>query len=363
MPPLSRGLTAVLAALLTTVCAAPRQNLPAFPIAIDGLSEAGGFFNSDNLVSNERSYLHVVPELRAARLEGGVYIGVGPDQNFTYIAQTRPSMAFILDIRRDNLLLHLLFRALFRLADTRAEYLAMLFGRPVPAPAHAWKQADIERIVELIDRGPSPPDEVTALRREVDAVIARFGVPLSDADFQTIDRFHRTFVERGLDLQFESAGRPPRSDYPSYRQLVLETDRSGRRWHFLAHDADFQFVRKLQRQDLIIPVVGDLSGPTAMAAIASLLEERGERLSVVYASNAEYYLASRGVFEQFTANLRRFPRMKGSVIVRSIFPNPFGWAPTTPGYLSASVVQPVDELLDGVATGRIRGYGDLVSAR
>ena len=229
MPPLSRGLTAALAAaLLTTVCGAPRQKLPAFPIAIHGLSEAGGFFNSDNLISNERSYLHVVPELRRARLEGGAYLGVGPDQNFTYIAQTHPSIAFIVDIRRDNLLLHLLFRSLFRLADSRAEYLSLLFGRPRPAPPHRWKHEDVERIAEYIDRGPAPEEEVDALRKEVDADIARFGVPLSESDFATIDRFHRTFIERGLELQFESAGRPPRSDYPSYRQLLLETDRPGR---------------------------------------------------------------------------------------------------------------------------------------
>src|SRR4029453_11078338 len=87
------------------------------------LSEPGGTFDTDNLISNERSYLHVLPALKQGRVNGGAYIGVGPDQNFSYIAAIRPSIAFIFDVRRDNLLLHLLFKALFQLSDTRAEYL------------------------------------------------------------------------------------------------------------------------------------------------------------------------------------------------------------------------------------------------
>ena len=77
------------------------------------LSERGGYFDTDNLISNEKSYLHVIPALRDGGVTGGAYIGVGPDQNFSYIAQVRPAIAFIVDIRRDNLLLHLLFKALF----------------------------------------------------------------------------------------------------------------------------------------------------------------------------------------------------------------------------------------------------------
>src|SRR5439155_23512299 len=73
------------------------------------LSEAGGFFRSDNLVSNETTFQHVIPELRQRTRAGGVYLGVGPDQNFTYITALRPQMAFIVDVRRQNMLQHLLY--------------------------------------------------------------------------------------------------------------------------------------------------------------------------------------------------------------------------------------------------------------
>src|SRR5437868_10987621 len=114
-----------------------------FAARIAELSEPGGFFDTDNLISNERSYLHVVPALRESGMSGGAYIGVGPDQNFSYIAQAKPAIAFIVDLRRDNLLLHLLFKALFSMAETRLDYLSLLFGRPRPTPSGDWRAADL----------------------------------------------------------------------------------------------------------------------------------------------------------------------------------------------------------------------------
>src|ERR1041384_7917433 len=78
-----------------------------FPRLIQRLSEPGGYFDSDNLISNESSYLHVLGKMRKMNVTGGAFIGVGPDQSFSYIAQTRPRIAFMIDIRRDNLLQHL----------------------------------------------------------------------------------------------------------------------------------------------------------------------------------------------------------------------------------------------------------------
>ena len=75
-----------------------------FAVLVERLSEPGGYFDTDNLISNETSYLHVIGELEELGVSGGAYIGVGPDQNFSYIAHVRPRIAFIIDIRRDNLL-------------------------------------------------------------------------------------------------------------------------------------------------------------------------------------------------------------------------------------------------------------------
>src|SRR4026208_2289526 len=70
---------------------------------IEEFSEPNGFFRSDNLVSNEDTFQYVIPELKKRVRTGGVYLGVGPDQNFTYIAALRPRLVFIIDVRRGNL--------------------------------------------------------------------------------------------------------------------------------------------------------------------------------------------------------------------------------------------------------------------
>ncbi len=95
-------------------------------------SDAGGYFDTDNLISNEPSLLHPLNALDSLNVRGGVYLGVGPDQNFNYIAQVVPRVAFIADIRRDNMLLLLLFKALFHAASDRQEFLALWLGKPVP---------------------------------------------------------------------------------------------------------------------------------------------------------------------------------------------------------------------------------------
>jgi hypothetical protein len=331
-----------------------------FASRVAQLSERGGFFDTDNLISNERSYLHVIPALRESGLSGGAYIGVGPDQNFSYIAQVKPAIAFIVDLRRDNVLLHLLFKALFSMSETRADYLSLMFGRPVPAPLDEWRTASLDKIIGYIDRTPLGESAVTALRGRVDEKIKSFGVPLSDADFATIDRFHRRFVSAGLPLKFQTTGRAPQSYYPTYRELLLETDRQGQRRNFLASEDDFQFVRSLERRDLVIPVVGDLAGQSALAEIGRLMMSRGDRLSVFYASNVEFYLFADGKFPLFIENLKQLPHTNRSLIIRSIFG---GLGQTVPGYYSTSLVQPVDQLVQGYASGSFRAYYELAGQR
>jgi hypothetical protein len=335
------------------------QAQSAFASQIASLSEPDGYFDTDNLISNERSYLRVLPDLERAKIAGGAYIGVGPDQNFSYIAALRPSIAFIIDVRRDNLLLHLLFKALFALSRTRVEYLSLLLGRPVPADVDAWRTADVAKLVGAVEAAPLDSRQIPALRARIDDAIAKFGVPLSKEDRATIDRFHRRFIDAGVRLRFQSAGRAPQSDYPTYRELLLETDPHGRHGNYLASEEAFQFLKTLQAKDLVIPVTGDLSGPAALAAIAKMLGRRGERLSAFYASNVEFYLFGEGRFSRFAENLGRLPRHERAVVIRSVFrPWIYGLGAGDP---SVSLLQPVGDLLKSVAVGRVRSYEDLLT--
>jgi hypothetical protein len=337
------------------------QRGPSFAAQVASLSEPGGYFDTDNLISNERSYLQVIDQLRSAGVRGGAYIGVGPDTNFSYIAEIQPSIAFIVDVRRDNLLLHLLFKAIFRISASRVEYMATLLGREVPSPLGSWRQAPIDRLVTQFDGPPAPAGVLAARRRLVEAEIRSTGIPLSDDDLTTIARFHQQFIDSGLTLRFNSAGRAPQIYYPTYRDLLLETDTSARQANYLASERAFEFVKDLQARDLIIPVIGDLAGPSALSSIARLLASRRETLSAFYTSNVEFYLYSRGTFQQFVSNLRRIPRNGRSTVIRSVFGR---YNPSRrPNDVSTSQLHLVQDFLRGVDDGRFRSYGDLVNVR
>jgi hypothetical protein len=290
-----------------------------FAARIAALSEPGGYFDTDNLISNETSYLTVVPELRAAGVRGGAYLGVGPDQNFSYIAVIRPSLAVLVDIRRDNLLLHLLFKALFAESATRVAYLAQLCGRQVPTEIAAWRTRSIDDIAAYVDKAPVSVTGVADLAKRLAARIRTFGVPLSPDDMATIERFHGRFIEDGLDLQFQSTGRPPQFGYPTLRDLVLGTDATGRQANYLAAEESFQFLKSLQAQDRVIPVVGDLAGGVALRAIARFMSAEQIQVSAFYTSNVEFYLERSGDFSRFIENLRRLPWAASAVIIRSRF--------------------------------------------
>ena len=334
------------------------QTTPAFASWIEQFSEPSGYFDTDNLISNERSYLHPLEVLRQRGISGGVYIGVGPDQNFSYIATLHPSLAFIVDIRRDNMLLHLLFKALFTLSRDRAEYLSLLFGRPPPRGSEDWRRASVRRLVQYVDSVQPNPARVASTRRRVDGEILKFGVPLSRTDRETIERYHGTFIDAGLSLKFQSAGRPPREYYPTYRDLLLETDRSGHEGNYLASEESFQFVRSMQTRDLIIPVVGNIAGDRALASIGRFMAERGDRLSAFYVSNVELYLTQDRIFPRFIANLERLPCTERSVIIRSVFGRTT--ADSVPGYDSTSVVQSLEQLVVGYESGKFPTYESLI---
>src|SRR5204863_9461947 len=113
----------------------------AFWALSDELSEPNGYFQSDNLVSNEIQFQQVIPDLEKTARPNRVYMGVGPEQNFTYIAALKPAMVFIVDVRRGNLQLHLWYKALFEMSTDRADFVSRLFSKARPAKLTASSTA------------------------------------------------------------------------------------------------------------------------------------------------------------------------------------------------------------------------------
>ena len=334
-----------------------------FARLIESLSEPGGYFDTDNLISNERSYLHVMGGLERRGVRGGAYIGVGPDQNFSYIARIRPEIAFIIDVRRDNLLQHLMFKALFARARNRAEYLALLVGRPLRAPVAQWSERPLEAIVAHLDSAAATPASVSAAHAAVAGELRTVGMPLTADDRATIVRFHQAFIDGGLALRFRTHGRLPRPYYPTLRDLLLERDLEGRHAGYLAREADFQFVREMQRTNRIVPVVGDLAGPHALAAIGRAVRERGLHVSALYASNVEDYLLRDGTFDRYSRTVAALPRDRRSVIIRSWFGTGFGGPhpDAVPGHASTQLLQSIEAF--AAEREDYRSYRDVVLSR
>jgi hypothetical protein len=269
---------------------------------IEALSEpAGAFTLSDNVVSNEPHFAEAVRWLRPA---GGAYIGVGPEQNFSYIAGLRPAMAFIIDIRRENLALHLLYKALFELSTDRADFVSRLFSRP--RPAGLGSTASVDDIFGQYD-GVSPSPELYSRNAALvrDRLLTTRGLPLPQTDLDWIDRALKAFYADGPKIDYYGS-RPVESVRPSYRQLMTAKDLTGQARSFLATEERFRFVKELQSRNLIVPVVGDFAGPSAVRRVGDYVREHGDRIRAVYGSNVGVYLTNEQT-RAFCWNLATLP--------------------------------------------------------
>ena len=182
------------------------------------LSEPNGYFRSENLVSNEHTYQYVIPALTEFVKPGGVYLGVAPDQNFTYMAALRPRIAFILDIRRGNLHAQLLYKALFALSTDRAEFVSRLFTKP--RPEALGNTGTAREIMDAYWDQPSGTlnDFKQNLDEVFDVLIGAYELPLSVDDRAGIEYVYRSFYWFGPGITWSSS-RPRYSTDPSGNHL------------------------------------------------------------------------------------------------------------------------------------------------
>ena len=359
LPPLRSALPSLLLGAVTVAHA----ELPAaldnasFWNLVATLSEPEGRF-PPQYMSNEDSLQYVLPELVQRTDGGGAYIGVGSEQNFTYLAALRSDLAFIVDIRRDNLRQVLLYKALFEISPDRATFIAKLFSRSVPERID--RDAGAAALFAAV-AGLSPdPAVFEATRGEVLAnLTGTHGFALDAEDTSGIVRILEVFSESGAE------GMKGLGDVtnPTYAELMAATDLDGRAWGFLASATNYAAIRRMHANNLIVPLVGDFAGNVALAGIAEFLREHDAIVRVFYLSNVERYLWEQG--EQglrFYDNVALLPRDGASLFVRSItsdisirleIPIPEQSAKWR------TFVVPIQNDLDGVSGGRIAGYRDL----
>ncbi len=314
---------------------------------VDSISEPGGTFRiSDNFTSNEREIGQLFTMLRERGTSGGVYMGVGPEQNFTYIAAIRPQMAFIVDIRRQAVMQHLMFKAIFEMARDRADFISLLFSRPRPAG---------------LDTGTTIQDMWTAFwnvppdsgiwrnnyTRMVDLLTRTHGFRFSEEESGQLKWVFDNFFAYGpLITTRAGSGGGGGANQTTFADLTgYSNDASGNPRSFLSSEENYAYVKDLHARNLIVPVSGDFGGPRAIRAIGAWLHSRGAVLSAFYVSNVEQYLFQDGKAEFFYDNVATLPVNEASVFIRPYSMRRYG--------SSIQSLCPIAPFLEAVRTGKV----------
>jgi hypothetical protein len=311
------GLLLVVGLTIVAASLPPRLADQEFWRLVSESSEPDGSFRSDNLLSNELGFQYVVPELAQTTRSGRVYMGVGPEQNFTYIVATKPAMAFIVDIRRGNLDLHLMYKALFELSSDRAEFVSRLFSKKRPEGLTAKStSSDIFGAFWNVTTDPALFSE--NLQTIDNLLIKKHGFALSTDDLDGIKYVYNAFFQYGPKIQYSSTSSFGGSAQPTYADLMTAADRAGLEHSYLANEENFQFMRDLETRNLLVPVVGNFGGPKAIRAVGKYLKDRGASVSAFYLSNVEQYLRQDLIWENFCANVATLPLDDSSTFIRSV---------------------------------------------
>jgi hypothetical protein len=310
------GVSAAVVAVFVLACLSIAAALDTIPSELNDaeywkmitdFSEPGGSFQLEIITSNETSYQSVLPELVRGTKPGGTFFGVGPEQNFTYIAALQPKIAFIFDIRRDMMLEHLMYKSVFEMSANRVEFVSNLFSRP--APVQLTDASSVQAMFQAFSRVPA---DAALAETHFKGILTRLKTghhfAISTADETRLHTIYFTFAREGV-LNFSSSFMSP-----GYAGLMMTTDRTGKNWSFLVSKDNYDRVRLMQQKNLIVPLVGDFGGSKALRMAGQYLKEHGAVLDVFYLSNVEDYIG--GAWPQYVANIASFPKNSSSILMR-----------------------------------------------
>jgi hypothetical protein len=290
---------------------------------VDSISEPGGYFQiQDNFTSNEREIGQLFTMIRDRGVRGNVYMGVGPEQNLTYIAAIRPKMAFIVDIRRQAVMQHLMFKAIFEMANDRADFISLLFSKPRP-PGIDTATA-IQKIWEAY--WPITSDSTmwkTNYPRIIDLLTKTHRFRITPEETEQLKWVFDAFFMYGPTITTRSGsgggggGGGGGGNQSTFADLTgYSNDDSGSPRSFLSSEENFAYVKDLHTRNLIVPVSGDFAGPKAIRAIGSWVKEYGGVVSAFYVSNVEQYLFRENKAGAFYENVSTLPISEESIFIR-----------------------------------------------
>jgi len=242
-------------------------------------------------------------------------MGVGPEQNYTYIAAIHPAMAFIVDIRRQAVVQHLMFKAIFEMARERADFISLLFSKPRPAGLDA--NTPIQKIWEAFT--PVRTDTAMAdstYTRMVESLTKTHGYTLTEEESGQLKSVFDAFQVYGPSITTRGSGGGGGNSLTFADLTGWVTDETGTPESFLSTDDNYRYVKTMHEKNLIVPASGDFGGPKTIRAIGAWLKERGATVSAFYLSNVEQYLFQDGKQKAFYDNVATLPVGDTTVFIR-----------------------------------------------
>ncbi len=324
------------------------------------LSEPAGYFQSENFVGNELSFQWVIPELKKNVKPGDVYVGVAPDQNFTYILALQPKIAFIVDIRRGNFLQLLMYKALIEMSADRVEFASKLFSRN--KPANVKEDASANAVLEAVYNQPASRDLYEKNRKAItDHLTKTHGFALTVDELKDLEFIYGSFFSYGPGIAYSNSGNRGGTVYPTYWDMQVTDDNAGKTYAYMSTEENFRAIKRMEEANLIVPVTGNFAGPKALKAVGAWVRERGGTVTTFYTSNVEQYLFQDNIWRNWYDNVATLPLDSTSMFIRSAFNGQGGFGGGGGGLRSAQLTSSITGLLAAYKDGRINSYFDVLN--
>ena len=194
---------------------------------------------------------------------GGIYLGVGTDQNYLMAAWAESPILLLMDFDEQIRNLHHVYGVVLSRVDSPDAFVAQ------------WS--------------PRGEDEVRDWLRDEYDDEARQAQLLRTFSIARATVFHRL-----------------RQIAEDYRERGIPT--------FVTDQEQYDFIRGLWDAGRVFPIRGDLTGDATMVDIAQTLEDLGLRLGLVYTSNAEQYFSFSPAYRR---NISVQPFAQDGLILRT----------------------------------------------
>ena len=347
---------------------------------VTDFSEPNGYYRYENFVSNEDDYQSFLPELTRMFNPASIYVGVGPEQNFTYISALKPKLAFVVDIRRQNMLEHMIYKALFETSPNRVEFASKLFSRE--RPSEVGDKSSVDEIFDALSAQPVDSDGFKKNLQDIkDLLVKKHRFGLTDEDQADIEHVFTVFREYGPEINYNSGsarggfGRGARfgGNMPNYVSLMTATDQQGEERSYLATEENYRTLRDMELKNLIVPLSGDFGGPKAIRSVGRYVKDHNAIIAAFYLSNVEQYLFQgngnqNGGWKNFYENCGLLPLDSTSTFIRSVggmgrgMMGNGGYGVRGFGGMRApNVLSSMQDTLGAVKSGRVQSYYDILS--